>query len=181
MDEQKTRISKFLSFILRHKPEEFNLSLDSHGFADFKKVVAVLKEKFPGIDENQLKVIIEEDLQERFHLKDDKIRARYGHSVSVEPLEVCAEVPPTLFHATSPENAQLILKEGLGPARRKFVHLSMTTQDALRVGKRKSTEPVLLAIDAKRAQAEGVTFWREGKVFLAEAVPLQYIHLYKYK
>jgi len=181
MDPQKVRISKFLSFILRHNPQEVSLSLDRYGFVEFKKVLAVLGEKFSGIDENQLKAIIEEDLQERFQLKDDKIRARYGHSVDVEPLEVCAEVPATLFHGTSPENSETILKDGLMPARRKFVHLSMTTEDALRVGRRKSLEPVLLAIDAKRAQAGGITFWREGKVFLAQAVPVQYIHLYKYK
>ena len=181
MDEQKVKISKFLSFILRHQPQEYKLSLDKHGFADFKTVVNLLKERFPQVEEDQIRNLIEEDLQQRFQLKDDKIRARYGHSIDVEPFEVCAQVPNTLFHGTSSENAQMILKEGLGPARRKFVHLSMTTEDAIRVGRRKSDDPVLLAIDAKRAQSEWITFWREGKVFLAEAVPVQYIHVFKYK
>lgn len=178
MDKLKINISKFLSCILRHRPQKFGLIPDKYGFVDFNKVIAVLKDKFPQVRGESFKYIIKNDLKERFELKRTKIRARYGHSINIELPGKSGEVPKVLFHGTSRKNLESIKKIGLIPVRRKFVHLSSNLEEAMRVGKRKDFSPIILIIDAKRAQREGVRFWKEGKVYLTSVLPPQYINIY---
>ncbi|HIE35712.1 MAG TPA: RNA 2'-phosphotransferase [Candidatus Omnitrophica bacterium] len=112
----------------------------------------------------------------RFEVKENKIRAGYGHSIKVEPKERCRELFTFLFDGTSPENLRSILKEGLNLQRRIFVHFSSTLEDAHAVGKRKSPKPVILKIETKRASKE-VSFWKEANMYLAKSIPPQYIHV----
>ena len=179
MIKNKVKVSKFLSFILRHKPQDYGLHLDKHGFTDFNKVSDVLKNKFSGVKEEDVKYIVDTDPNNRFQIKGETIRARYGHSVEVKPMGDYSKIPDVLYHGTSPQNAKSILKEGLKPIKRKFVHLSSNEDDALRVGKRKAYYPVILAIDSKIAESDGIRFWREGRIFLTKEIPLKYISLYK--
>jgi putative RNA 2'-phosphotransferase len=172
----RKKISKFLSFILRHAASKYDLKLDRYGFADLDKVLIVLKEKFPFLGRKDLEEIAKNDPKLRFEIKENKIRARYGHSIKVEPKEKCKDVPTFLFHGTSFKNLNSILKEGLTPQRRVFVHLSSTLEDAYMVGKRKSSKLVILRIEAKKATKE-ISFWKEGKVYLAKRIPPQYIHV----
>ena len=148
MIKNKVKVSKFLSFILRHKPIDYGLHLDKHGFTDFNKVCDVLKNRFNGIKEEDVKHIVDTDTNGRFEMNEKMIRARYGHSVDVKPMGDHSRIPDVLYHGTSPQNAKSILKEGLKPIKRKFVHLSSNEDDALRVGKRKAYYPVILAIDS---------------------------------
>lgn len=179
MNKNKIRISKFLSYILRHSPRKYGLSLNEHGFVKFENVLKVMRAKFSDLEEEDIKHIISTDPKQRFHLQGCKLRARYGHSFEVQPIGECKRVPAVLFHGTSPNSLPSILKKGLVPAQRKFVHLSMTVDEAKSVGKRKSQNPVILKIDARKASQRGLVFWKEGKVFLARKVAPQYISLYE--
>ena len=40
------RISRFLSFLLRHQPKEYPLSFDRQGFASWREVVETLQDRF---------------------------------------------------------------------------------------------------------------------------------------
>lgn len=40
--KQLTKLSKFLSLILRHKPEEINLTLDANGYADVNQLITLI-------------------------------------------------------------------------------------------------------------------------------------------
>jgi putative RNA 2'-phosphotransferase len=179
MIKNRIKASKFLSFILRHAAQNYGLSLDKHGFADFDSVCKIFKERFPGMEVEDIKLIIEKDSKRRFQIKEGKIRARYGHSVEVEPLEKPKEVADVLYHGTSPRNVDSILKEGIKPGRRKFVHLSLTVEEAWHVGKRKATKPSILIIDSKKAKKEGLLFWKEENIYLTKEVPPQYIRVYE--
>ena len=172
-------MSKFLSFILRHGPEEYGLSLDRYGFADFNEVLRILKSRFAQIEEEDVNYIVENDPKMRFQIEEGRIRARYGHSVDVEPLGEPCEVDDILFHGTSPASLDSILKYGLKPEARKFVHLSLNVKDALMVGRRKDPHPVILKIDAKMAKEERLLFWKEGSVILTREVPAKYISVYE--
>lgn len=178
MIKNKVAVSKFLSFILRHGCEKYGLSLDKYGFADFESVLKILKDRFAEIEKEDLNYIVENDPKMRFQIKDGKVRARYGHSVDVEPLEEFCEVGDVLFHGTSPASLDSILKEGLKPQGRKFVHLSLNVKDALEVGRRKDPQPVILKIDVKKAKDRGLLFWKEGSVVLMKEVPAKYISIY---
>ena len=175
MIKNRGKVSKFLSFVLRHGPYNYGLSLDKHGLADFDSVCKILKDRFPGLEAEYIKLIIEKDPKKRFQIKEGKIRARYGHSVEVEPLGESKEVADVLYHGTSPKSLDSILKEGIKPGRRKFVHLSLTIEEAWHVGKRKAPKPIILIIDSKRAEKEGLLFWKEENIYLTKEVPPQYI------
>ncbi|WP_429076864.1 RNA 2'-phosphotransferase [Aeromonas veronii] len=54
--------------------------------------------------------------------------------------------PIALYHSTSPELARIILKDGLLPMGKQYVHLSIDIDTAIQVGRRKSNKPVLLQI-----------------------------------
>ena len=42
-----TRISKYISLILRHKPEVIGIKLDTHGWADVNALLAGISRKYP--------------------------------------------------------------------------------------------------------------------------------------
>ncbi|RKY40885.1 MAG: RNA 2'-phosphotransferase [Candidatus Omnitrophota bacterium] len=175
----KTDISKFLSYILRHKPSQFGIKLDEYGFADMDEVIKVLKKKFSNIGEEMLKRLVEEDKQARFQIKEGKIRARYGHSIDIKPLGEVENIPGILYHGTARRFLSSILKEGLKPKGRKFVHLSLNLEEAIRVGRRKDVSVVILKIDVKKARQEGIKFWREERVVLAPFIPSHCLSIFK--
>lgn len=179
MIQNKVKVSKFLSFILRHGPQNYGLGLDRNGFVEFRAVLEILKRRFPGLEDEDVKHIVMNDPKKRFQIEDKRIRARYGHSVDVEPLEECQAIPDVLFHGTSPHKLDSILREGLMPEGRKFVHLSVNVEEALKVGERKDINPVVLRIDALRASQEGLVFWKEANVYLAKTIAPQYLSVYK--
>jgi len=177
----KTRIkvSKFLSGLLRHYPEKFRLNLDKNGFADLRKVLNILKERY-GIDEISLRALVHLDKKGRFEIVNDKIRAKYGHTVPVNHRwSESGEIPPLLYHGTSPKNLESILRHGLLPMKRREVHLSETVEDAIEVGKRYSEKPVILMINAKDMIKDGYEIRKKGRVYTTDFVLPKYISILK--
>ena len=74
-------LSKFLSYILRHHPEKFDICLDDKGFADLEKILRILKNRYPKkkITKKTLQEMIKRSNKKRFELREKKIRAYYGH------------------------------------------------------------------------------------------------------
>ncbi len=137
--KRKVRISKLISLLLRHKPELGNLHPDEKGFIPVKDLIQAVKMIMGEyVTENEIIEIISKDT-ERFELKDSLVRARYGHSFPIEIGESLRpeEVPEVLYHGTTREALSSILKEGLRPMKRQYVHLSLTVDRALQVARRK--------------------------------------------
>uniref|UniRef100_A0A7J3TI31 Probable RNA 2'-phosphotransferase n=1 Tax=Geoglobus ahangari TaxID=113653 RepID=A0A7J3TI31_9EURY len=179
--DMKTRIkvSKFLSGLLRHYPEKFRLNLDKNGFADLRKVLNILKERY-GIDEISLRALVHLDKKGRFEIINNKIRAKYGHTVPVNHRwSESGEIPPLLYHGTSPKNLESILRHGLLPMKRREVHLSETVEDAIEVGKRYSEKPVILMINAKDMIKDGYEIRKKGRVYTTDFVLPKYISILK--
>ncbi|MFC1514962.1 RNA 2'-phosphotransferase [Candidatus Omnitrophota bacterium] len=174
-DEFKVRLSKFLSYVLRHDPGKYDLRLDKHGYAELKDVLALLRERFRQFTNETLFRVVDEDEKGRFEMKDDKIRATYGHSIAVENPRESVAPPELLYHGTSPYNAEVIVSEGLKPMGRKYVHMSQNEEDARGVGSRHTADPVIVFIEAAKAYAQGTTFFREGRIFLAEFIPAAFL------
>lgn len=111
----------------------------------------------------------------RFTILDDDIRANYGHSLAERIAQQAAEPPALLLHGTHESALARILVEGLVPMKRQYVHMTALPELALRVGARRG-KPVLLEIEAARANAAGVTFYRANEsCWLADAVPAQFL------
>ncbi len=109
-------------------------------------------------------------------MRNGRIRARYGHSVEVRTnWSEGGEIPEKLYHATSPENLNSILKTGLLPMKRREVHMCSSPLEAIEVGRRHSPNPVLLEIDAKGLMKEGIEVRKKGRVYTADFVPPKFV------
>lgn len=171
------RLSKTLSYALRHGPEDFGLELDEEGFVAVEDLVAAFrrKEAFRELASEDLRRIAGAGEKRRFEISGGRIRALYGHSV--RRIRMTPEEPPErLYHGTPPKDAGRILRGGLSPMGRKYVHLSADPETALAVGKRHSPDPVVLSIDAAGAWRRGVRFYRGNEdTWLCDRVDPGYI------
>ncbi len=184
------RLSKFLSLVLRHKPELLDLTFDEDGFTTiFIDELVKRMQKYPHWKElttEDIYTVVENDTKGRFEIKNQKIRARYGHSIPVgsrmwlqkKPADRNL-LPKLLYHGTTRKAAEKILKEGLLPQYRQFVHLSPTIEWAHTVGKRHTKRPTILIIDTDCALKKGVKMWIASKsTILATPVPSECIRIH---
>lgn len=119
-----TNVSKYLSMILRHKPEAIGITLDAHGWADVNKLIQGIAKKYT-FDKDILETIVRTDAKQRYTFNDDhtEIRANQGHSVPVD-LELTPVPPPDiLYHGTGEKYTKSIDRMGLLPKQRLHVHL----------------------------------------------------------
>lgn len=174
-DRQYKRVSKLLSFMLRHGPHEYGLQLDTFGCASLSDVLAALKIRYPDLSIEDLLDIVRRDDKGRYEVTAGRIRARYGHSIEVAVTAAPVRPPEILYHGTAERNIGLIVHQGLRAMSRRMVHLSQTREEALAVGSRHSSRVALLVIRAEEASDAGVTFYLESRTYLAEAIPPQFI------
>lgn len=184
-------LSKFLSLLLRHRPDLLDLRMRKDGFVDVSELLNKLRKRktFKWVTLDDVKYLVRIDKKKRFELKEEKgrlfIRARYGHSKSL-PVKIKYEkVRPgeikELFHGTRADVLPWILREGLKPMARKYVHLSPTPEDALLVASRRRGKPVILRIDVESFLKDGGVIYKASeKVYLAEEIPPKYLHIHKY-
>jgi putative RNA 2'-phosphotransferase len=74
--------SKFLSLILRHKPELIGIALDEKGWADIEELIDKAQLHGFEITLDELHAIIASNDKQRFAVSSDqkRIRANQGHS-----------------------------------------------------------------------------------------------------
>ena len=175
------KLSQEISYALRHAPWEYELELDSEGFVPTEQLLAAINENGKHgrvITVSDIEYIIANSDKTRFEIQGDRVRALYGHTI---PMHISKEpiVPPAiLYHGTTHKAAKIILKDGLKPMKRQYVHLSVDTDTAVQVGKRRDSDPVILKIDAARAHSDGVKFYKgNDKVVLADYIPPEYISM----
>jgi len=144
---KELKISKFLSLILRHNPPKYNLNIEKNGWANVNEIIKIINKKFNKIDLNDLKKIVKNDNKQRYKLLNNKIRANQGHSINVDldltPLSL-KELPNWLYHGTTEKAKEVILKEGLKPMSRQYVHLSENIETALNVANRRKTKNIYI-------------------------------------
>jgi len=174
-EKELNRIGKFMSLVLRHKPEEANLSLDKEGFVD----VSLLKNNL-NINTEELDWIVNNNNKKRFAYNDSKtkIRANQGHSINEIEItfDVVKDVPDFLYHGTSSKILELIMKEGIKKMSRTHIHLSGDLETAIIVGRRKDKNIVVLSINSKKMSEDGLEiFISKNGVYLADNIPAKYL------
>lgn len=171
-----TRASRFLSLVLRHKPEAAGITLDEHGWADVEALLRGMPERFP-LTREQLEEIVRSDSKNRYAFNEDhsRIRANQGHSVPVD-VELEETLPPErLFHGTGEKYMKSILAQGLLPRTRLYVHLSDNAETARTVGARHG-KPVVLVVRSGQMRRDGYRFYRSvNGVWLTKHVPPEYL------
>lgn len=173
------RIGKYISFILRHHPEAAGIELDKNGWADTQELICAVRKKYQGFDMAQLEYIVENNDKKRYSFNEDKskIRARQGHSVDVDVELKKVKPPEFLYHGTARRFLFSIMKNGIVPGSRLYVHLSPDEETAGKVGSRHG-EPAILKINAGEMEAAGYSFYlSENGVWLTKLVPTEYFSI----
>ena len=171
-----TDTSRFISLILRHKPEAIGITLDEHGWADVSELIEGIN-KTRKLDMEGLERIVAEDEKQRYSFNEDKtlIRANQGHSIPVD-VELKKEEPPEiLYHGTATKYEDAIDKEGLIPKCRLYVHLSGDEETARKVGVRHG-KLVMYKVKSGEMHKDGYEFFLSvNGVWLTKSVPVKYL------
>lgn len=175
-DTLLTRISRYLSFVLRHRPEAAGITLDKHGWASVDELLRGVSEKWP-LNMEMLEEIVATDEKRRYSFSEDKtrIRANQGHSIPVD-VELEEKTPPVqLWHGTGRKYVESIEREGLVSKSRLYVHLSSDYETAVAVGRRHG-DPVVYQVLAGQMHRDGYVFYQSvNQVWLTKYVPAEYL------
>lgn len=174
-----TATSRFISMVLRHKPEEIGIKLDEHGWANVEELIkGVSKRHF--LNREILEQIVSADEKQRYSFNEDHtlIRANQGHSIPVDveleelqPLDI-------LYHGTGGKFLESIMERGLIPKSRLYVHLSVDDKTAKTVGSRYGA-PVILIVMSKAMYQDGFKFYlSKNGVWLTKLVPAKYLKVF---
>lgn len=172
-----TQTSKFLSLVLRHKPEEIGLVLDEAGWASTNELIDACNRHGPRLDLPTLQLLVNTNEKKRFEFNADgsRIRASQGHSVEVDLGYTPQAPPPVLYHGTVDAFLDPIRTQGLAKGERHHVHLSADPSVARIVGTRRG-KPVVLTVQAGSMHAAGHTFYLSTNgVWLVDSVPSNFI------
>lgn len=179
--KERYEVARYLALIVRTLAISLGFQVDKYGFILLDIVLKEIKLKYSYVELGHIKEIVEKDAQKRFEIYGDKIRAKTGHKYHVLIPSPPIEPPELLFHGTSPDAAKTILNTELSRMEKAYVHLSSTIERAKRIGLRKSKNPVILKIEAKRAFRSEVKFWKsgqisqDGEIFLSDNIPKNFI------
>jgi putative RNA 2'-phosphotransferase len=178
-DNRLVKISKYLSYHLRHHPDKIGLTLAPGGWVDVGELLDACQRDSFHISVTELNEVVAHNDKKRFSFDDTgtRIRANQGHSVEID-LQLEAAIPPdVLYHGTGQKAIKSILREGLRKMSRHHVHLSGDIATAKKVGARHGI-PVVLTINTMAMQMDGYTFYcSDNGVWLVDSVPPEYLEL----
>lgn len=169
-------LSKYISRLLRHRPEDAGIQLDEHGWANVEELLAGVNAAGREIDRETLEEIVRTDKKQRYSFNEDGtlIRANQGHSIPVD-VELAQQEPPEyLYHGTADRFLESIREQGLLPMSRLYVHLSGDVETARVVGRRHG-RPVVLKVHSGDMHRDGVPFYQsKNGVWLTKKVDVGY-------
>ncbi len=171
-DQNISRLSKKLSWLLRHGAGETGLGMDAAGWVPIDEMLRQLGASRASLDE-----VVAMNNKSRFDVLEGRIRASQGHSaagmpVTREALEASwatFDGDDSIWHGTQPKSVASIASEGLLPARRTHVHLAASLDSV--VGKR-SNVGVMLEVSVAKLRAEDIEVYvSPNGVVLTRRVP----------
>jgi putative RNA 2'-phosphotransferase len=182
VDPADEKLSRFLAFALRHRPDRLGIELDAGGWVSVAVLCVALERVWSrgAVDRERLARIVAQDPKGRYELDaqraEPRMRARYGHSVEVSQDETLAVPPEVLLHGTARRFEAAIRDRGLRAMDRRFVHLTDDVELAIEVGKRRDAEPLVLRIEAAAMHRDGHAFHSAGRaLWLVREVPPEYL------
>ncbi len=172
------KLSKEVSYALRHNPKKYKITLDNNGWTNINELIDSLisMSNWYGLEKKDIEEMISLSSKKRHEIKGDMIRAYYGHSASSN-IEFNSVSPPNvLYHGTTEKYVKSIMKEGLKPKGRQYVHMSIDIDTAKVVASRRKGDAVVFKIDANLAYNDGINFYHGNEnVWLSDGIPAKYI------
>jgi putative RNA 2'-phosphotransferase len=157
-------LAKMLIYLLCHRPDEFGLVLDEEGFTPIKRLLAALTGE-PGwghVRRQHLEQTVALSQSPLFEIRDDKIRSLSPRHAALRRPR--GEAPPALLYAAIPPKAHAAVAEhGLRPPANQELVLAASPETALKLGKRRAPDPILITVQARAAAAAGVVFQGYGE------------------
>lgn len=191
--KRREDLSKTISHALRHEPDKYDINLDLQGWVEMNKLIEALKKKsseWQSLRYYDILKMIDQSEKKRHEVKAHRIgpeyknvyewfiRAKYGHSVKGSIYQERTKPPKILYHGTTSKAAELILKEGLKPMDRQYVHLSQKLEEAVRVGKRRQDSPRIFKVNASQAFKDNVNFYKgNDRIWLSDIIEPKYLEL----
>lgn len=175
--EKMVNTSKFISLILRHKPDVIGITLDEHGWANVDDLLTGLNKAGHIVCMKDLEDIVSTDNKQRYSFNEDKtlIRANQGHSINVDVELKEVEPPSILYHGTTKDVLESIYEQGIKPMSRLYVHLSKDIDTATKVAKRRRN-PIILEVNTEQMRKDNIKFYLSSNgVWLTKYVDSKYI------
>lgn len=175
------KLSMYLSYLLRHHPEDIGLEMNPQGWVSVEQLIAGINDSGKyRIDFDTLKEIVASDKKGRYRFNDDmtKIKACQGHSITwVTPELEYMNPPEFLYHGTTTEALKKInASGGISKMERHAVHMQADMKKAWKSALRWKKNPVILKIAAAEYAKDGAVFGKtENDVWCTERVPVKYI------
>jgi putative RNA 2'-phosphotransferase len=178
LPRQLESLARMLTYILSHRPDEFGLVLSEEGYVPIKQLLQALAaepgwgfvrrlhlEQVAGLSPGALEIV------------GDRIRA-----LAPEPAQLRhppGETPPTLLYAAIPPKAHArVWQEGLKPPLDRELVLAASPELALKLGRRRAPDPILITIQAQAASRRQISFTGYGEsLYLAPALPRDLLQL----
>lgn len=176
-EQHKKTVSKFMSLVLRHQPQEIGLNLDENGWADVIELIQKSAKKGVKFSMEHLEIVVETNDKKRFAFNEDKtrIRANQGHSIEIDLALKPIAPPEFLYHGTAEKSLDAIFEHGVQKMSRRHVHLSQDKETAIKVGSRHG-KPVILTILSELMYQYGNLFYQsDNGVWLTDFIAVKYI------
>ncbi|MCE5335975.1 MAG: hypothetical protein LLG06_15445 [Desulfobacteraceae bacterium] len=172
LKHQHKTLARTLSYIARHSPGEFGLFWDPAGTMPWKELYWALQEdpELRFVREANIRELALLGIELPFYLDGNVLRLPPG---SAPPdYESVTEPPSRLYFGARPGSIDRIRIAGLVPGGRAYVPLASERGLALRIAKRRESEPIVLEIMSDRALERGISFFKAGpQLYLVEAIP----------
>jgi putative RNA 2'-phosphotransferase len=180
-DNELNSLGRVLAGVLRHFPEKFKLEMDKNGWIVIYSLINAVRSRsnqFHWLRPHHLLALVETDPKGRYQIKDNLIRATYGHSLDVDLDLPTEDIPTNLFYPTTQEEVELLMETGIRPSDRKKVHLSLSYEDAEKAGKVRVPHPIILQVDTIGSINAGNIIMHAGTtVFTTKEVPPEFIKI----
>lgn len=188
MDYSHVRLSKFMSWFLRHNLENSGITYDPGGWVKVSDLINYYNINYSArnrITIDNIVVVVESCKKQRFSIRGNgksmEIRANQGHSVGnisnsclltriTEPLPVCV-------HGTTPEAWHLIKRNGLSRMARQHIHMAIGIPgDKQVISGMRSTSRIVISIDMTKAMSDGIPFYMSsnGVILSPGPIPVTY-------
>jgi putative RNA 2'-phosphotransferase len=179
LPRQLEGLARMLTFILGHRPDEFGLVLSDDGFVPIKPLLVALAAE-PGwgfVRRHHLDQVVGLITPPAFEMVGERIRSLIPGPPALR--RPPGQTPPALLYLAIPPKAHpRVWEEGLRPPLERELVLAATPELALKLGRRRAPEPIMVTVQAQAAARRGISLTGYGEgLYLAPALPRDLLQL----
>lgn len=169
-------LSRFLVYVLGHRPDEFGLVPDKEGFVAYKDLIQALGEEegWRYVRRSHIQEILLGNDRALFQEENDRIRSM-DRRWKIGAAHPAPSLPGILFTAIRRRAHPVVMEKGLKGSEDRPLALSANRDMALRIGRRRNQDPVVLEVSAASAQGKGILFYSFGDLVLTHDIPARFI------